>query len=148
MAEPLNPEARVAVEQFVDQWITSEVAENPALVGVERGGPDDHLWILRVAGEVKQAFAIWLRVDQRSLFYETNLVPAPPKEREAIFGLLLRRNHTMRGAAFEIAAEGAIYVAGQIPLTQVNAETLDAIVGALYQYTEENFATVLRLGFQ
>ncbi|MGZ0228343.1 MAG: YbjN domain-containing protein, partial [Acidimicrobiales bacterium] len=107
-----------------------------------------HLWILRVAGEVKQAFAIWVRVDQRSLFYETNLVPAPPKEREAIFELLLRRNHTMRGAAFEIAAEGAIYVAGHIPLTQVNAETLDAMVGALYQYTEENFAAVLRLGFQ
>ncbi|MEO6627063.1 MAG: YbjN domain-containing protein [Aquihabitans sp.] len=136
-----------AVEGRIDAWLVQELADNPVLVAVDRAEPDLRRWYVRLAGEEKDFTTIWLTLDQRTLSYETYVMPAPEEGHAAFFEHLLRRNVRFNGAAFEIGAEDAVFLRGQIPLAAVNDDELDRIVGSLYAYVEQCFRPALRIGF-
>lgn len=136
-----------AAAQLVDAWLERQLAENPAVAALDRGEPGEHRWYLRLLGEEKEVFAVWWTLRQRTLHYETYVMPDPPENRAEVFELLLRRNARIFGAAFNIGDEDAVYLAGQVPLAQLDDGELDRILGTLWEWVERTFRPAMRLGF-
>jgi hypothetical protein len=144
-----SPEELAAAQLLVDHWLAQQLDENPAIAAVEPGDPEGSVarWFVRVRGEEKDVFTIWLTLGQRTLRYETYVMPAPMENEAAFYLHLLRRNHQLSGVAFEIGAEEAVFLRGQIGVRHLDEAELDRIVGSLYAYTEAFFRPALRLGF-
>jgi hypothetical protein len=142
-----SPEQFASAEALVDGWLELQRAENPAVAALDRGTPDEHRWYLRLRGEQKEVFTIWWTLGQRTLHYETYMMPAPEENPAEVYELLLRRNAGIFGAAFNIGAEDAIYLAGQVPLAQLDEGELDRILGTLWEWVERTFRPAMRLGY-
>ena len=136
----------------IDRWLGTVLAENPLVTAVDRGTSDDTAfgeprWYVRMRGEDKDVITVWLTLGQRTLRYETYVMPAPEEHVAEVMDLLLRRNDALVGAHFSIGAEDAIYLRGELPDTAVDDDELDRVIGTLYVTVEANFRALLRLGF-
>lgn len=149
MLEPLSPEELDALDARIDAWAARELADNPVVAAVERAAPASGLrrWFVRVLGEEKDTYTIWFTLGQRTLQYETFVMPAPEEQHERFFEHLLRRNAKLTGATFWIGEEDAIFLGGSLPVQAVTDDELDRILGSLYAYVEQCFRPALRIGF-
>jgi hypothetical protein len=98
-------------------------------------------------GEDKDFITVWLTLGQRTLRYETYVMPAPEENASQVADLLLRRNDALVGCHFSIGDEDAIYLRGELPDVAVDEAELDRILGTLYSAVEANFRPLLRLAF-
>ena len=144
---PATPEELDAVEAVISAWADAELAANPVVAAVDRGEPDERRWYVRVTGDEKDTFTIWLTLRQRSLHYETYVMPAPEENHALFYEHLLRRNISLIGAAFAIGEEDAVFLKGAIPFDRVDDTALDHVLGLLYVTTERCFRPALRIGF-
>ena len=124
----------------------------PTIAAVDRGTCDDTpfgepRWYMRMRGEEKDFITVWLTLGQRTLRYETYVLPAPEENQQQVGELLLRRNDTLVGCHFSIGAEDAIYLRGELPDVAVDDDELDRVLGTLYTTVEANFRPLLRLAF-
>ncbi len=142
-----TPTELAALGALIEGWLDRQRVENPLLEEAERGEPAVARWRLRLAGEEKDHTTVWLTLDQRTLSYETYVMPAPEENHGRFFEHLLARNRGFNGAAFCIGDEDAIYLRGQLPVWAVTEEELDRVVGSLYAYVERCFRPALRIGF-
>ena len=53
----------------------------------------------------------------------------------------------MYGVAFAIDHLGDIYLTGKVPLTSLNDDELDRLLGSALEYSDGAFNTVLEIGF-
>jgi hypothetical protein len=137
---------------LIDTWLDAFAADNPLVLAIDRGTSDDTRfgeprWYVRMRGDDKDVITVWLTLGQRTLRYETYVMPAPEENAGALTELLLRRNDSLIGAHFSIGAEDAIYLRGELPDPAVNEAELDRVIGTLYTTVEANFRILLRLGF-
>jgi len=51
-------------------------------------------WMIRLRGEEKNVIALWLTLRQRTVFLETQVMPAPEENLEALYKYLLVRTRT------------------------------------------------------
>lgn len=144
---PLTAADLDALEHQMTEDLEAMAADNPVIGGIERGERNERRWYVRLLGDEKQHFSVWMTLSQRTLHYETYFMPAPEEQRDAVFEYLMRRAARLYGAAFVIGAEDAVYLAGQIDNRHVDAHELDRIIGQLYVTTEECFRPAMRLGF-
>jgi hypothetical protein len=136
----------------IDSWLDEFSAKSDLVAAVDRGTSDDGplgepRWYVRLVGEEKDFITVWLTLGQRTLRYETYVMPAPPENADAVMDLLLRRNDTLVGAHFSIGAEEAVYLRGSIPDTAITADELDRVLGTVYTAVEANFMALIRLAF-
>lgn len=148
MGQPLSADELDALEARVDTWLQSQLAENPVVAAVDRDlESGDRRWFVRVRGEQKDVFTIWFHLRQRTLHYETYVMPAPEENHAAFFEHLLRRNLKMYGGAFAIGDEEAVFLVGQLDNAAVTEDELDRVLGSLYVWVEQWFRPALRIGF-
>ncbi|MCY3924618.1 MAG: YbjN domain-containing protein, partial [bacterium] len=114
---------------------------------VERAEPPLRRWYIRLAGEEKPVFSVWLTLRQRSLHFETYFVPAPEENAARLYEYCLRRNLKLRGARFAIGAEDAVFLLGEVAAGDVDDDELDRILGTLYEATERHFRPAMRIGY-
>ena len=136
----------------IDGWLTEFAADNPLVAALDRGTSDDGplgepRWYVRMVGEDKDFTTVWLTLGQRTLRYETYVMPAPEENAEQVMELLLRRNDQLVGAHFSIGAEDAIYLRGEIPDSAASADELDRVLGTVYTTVEANFRALVRLAY-
>ncbi len=101
--EIATPEELAVVEALLDAWFAEQLAENPVVDAVEKEREplsSERRWFVRVLGEEKDVFTIWYSLRQRTLHYETYVMPAPEENHAAFYEHLLRRNLKLNGAAF------------------------------------------------
>ena len=111
--------------------------------------PDDkghYHWMIRLRGEEKDVIALWLTLRQRSVHFETELMPAPEENREALYRFLLVKNAELRGVHLAIGPEEGIYLVGALRLAELTLERLDEMIGATLHYVDEIFPTAMGLG--
>jgi hypothetical protein len=130
----------------IGEWAERQLLDNPTVGAVDRD-PGIRRWYVRVKGEQKDTFTIWFTLRQRTLHYETYVMPAPEENHEQFYEHLLRRNLKLYGAAFAIGEEDAVFLAGQFPNDAVDDDELDRILGSLYAWVEQFFRPALRIGF-
>jgi hypothetical protein len=137
-----------AVEASIDVWARRQLEELDIVAAVDRGERGERRWFVRVLGEAKDVFSIWLTLRQRTLEFETYVMPAPEENAGELHEWVLRRNAELYGAAFCIGDEDALYLRGHVPADAVTDAELDRIVGSLYAWTERFFRPMLGIGFR
>ncbi len=120
---------------------------NESIAAVDRGEIGERRWYVRMRGEEKEFTTVWLTLGQRTLRYETYVMPAPEENAEQLYEHLLRRNESIVGAHFSIGIEDAIFLRGELPLRMVEEEELDRVIGTLYATVERVFPVIIRIGF-
>ena len=132
----------------VDAWADTQLAENDAVLGVERENDNGvRRWLIRLTGEEKQFISVWFSLRQRSLAVEAYFMPGPEENVEQLWTYLLRLNARLAGLRFALGLEEAVYLMGAIPVRSVNDEELDRLLGAAYAYSEAYFRPAMRIGY-
>jgi hypothetical protein len=136
----------------IDEWLAGFAATTPVVKAVDRhqadaAGGDEPRWYVRMEGEEKDFTTIWLTLGQRTLRYETYVMPAPEENAAELYEHLLRRNERLVGAHFSIGVEDAVFLRGELPLRALDADELDRAIGTLYATVELTFQSLLRIGF-
>lgn len=133
--------------ETVTSWLAA-LEQNPVVAAVvEDVESDVDRWFVRVNGEAKDVYSVWFEVGQRTLRYESYVLPAPEENHATFYEQLLRRNNQLRELAFTIGEEDAIFLKGRVDLRHLDGETLDRILGSIYVAVEQCFQAALRIGF-
>ncbi len=144
---PATPEELAALELRIDQWLVAESADNSAVEAVERGEPGERRWFVRVRGEDKDVWTAWFTLGQRTLRFETYVMPAPDENHAEFYAYLLRRNQDFTGLSLRIGEEDAVFLAGSLPVAAISEAELDRVLGSMWAYVERIFKPALRIGF-
>ena len=105
-------------------------------------------FLVKLPGSHKLATMTWLVVGDHSLHVEAFFVRRPDENHEAFYKWLLERNAKMFAVAFAVDNLGDVYLVGRLPLSAVNAEEIDRLLGSVLTYSDEWFDTALELGFK
>jgi hypothetical protein len=136
-----------ALERDIDAWLAALRATLP-IEAIDRGEGDERRWFVRLRGEDKDFTTVWLTLGQRTLRYETYVMPAPEENAEQLYEHVLRRNDRLVGVHFSIGIEDAIFLRGELPNRALDEAELDRIIGTLYATVEQTFRGLLRIGFR
>ena len=153
MADRPPPAAAVtrAATDVLHAWL-DEASGYPMIDAVVRDETpgrslDGERWFLRVLGEAKSVWSLWVSAHQRSLHFEAYFTPAPERNAERFYEHLLRRNRSTDDVAFCIGDEDAVFLRSKLPLEHVNHDELDRTLGSFYGAVEDAFGTAVRLSF-
>lgn len=147
MSELFDSASLASLEGQITDWLFAMQAKNDVIVAIDRGEPGEQRWYVRMRGEEKEFTTIWITLGQRTLKYETYVMPAPEENAEQLYEHLLRRNESLVGAHFSIGIEDAIFLRGELPLRLVEEEELDRVIGTVYATVERIFPIIIRIGF-
>jgi hypothetical protein len=147
MSELFDDSALADLERRIDEWLDHIRRNNQAINAIDRGDGDEIRWYVRMRGEEKEFTTVWLTLGQRTLRYETYVMPAPRDNAEQLYESLLRRNEKLVGARFSIGEEDAVFLRGELFLSSLSEVELDRIIGTLYATVEQCFKPLLRIGF-
>jgi hypothetical protein len=105
-------------------------------------------FLCKLPGSHKLATMTWLVVGDHSLHVEAFFCRKPDENHQAFYKWLLERNARMFAVSFALDNVGDVYIVGRLPLSAVNADELDRILGSVLTYSDEWFDTALELGFK
>jgi len=71
----------------------------------------------------------------------------PDENHAAFYRFLLERNGRMYGVHFSLDPVGDVYLTGRLPLSAISTPDIDRLLGCVLSYSDDNFDTVLELGF-
>ncbi|MFV0308133.1 MAG: YbjN domain-containing protein [Desertimonas sp.] len=146
MSDVWEVDALDALETAIDTWLEALRADWP-IEAIDRDDTGARRWFVRLRGEDKDYTTVWLTLGQRTLGYETYVMPAPEENAARLYENLLRRNDALVGAHFSIGIEDAVFLRGELSNASVSADELDRVVGTLYATVEQTFRSLLRIGF-
>lgn len=144
---PPSSTERAKAAATLQAWFDS-LTENPVVAAVVADEEsDEDRWFVRVNGEAKDVYSVWFTLGQRTLAFETYVMPYPEENHAEFFEQLLRRNDRFRDLAFTIGEDNAIFLKGRVSLEDVDDELLDRILGSVYAAIEQCFQPAIRIGF-
>lgn len=144
---PPTPADRARAMTALTSWLSS-LDGNPVVAAVVQDVESDaDRWFVRVNGEAKDVYSVWFEMGQRTLAFETYVMPSPDENHAAFFAQLLRRNDGFREMAFTIGEGDAIFLKGRLDIDQVDEQALDRVLGSVYAAIERCFQPALRIGF-
>lgn len=152
MDEALPADAFSQLASDIDGWLAQYLVTNDAMLAVDHGGPDDcgpgeRRWYVRLGGEQKEFTTVWLTLGQRTLRYETYVLPWPRQHVPEVFELVLRRNHQLVGCHYSIGIEDAVFLRGEVASVGITEAELDRVIGTLFVEVERTFPTLVRIAF-
>lgn len=104
-------------------------------------------FVVSLPGERKLKTTCSMVVGAHSVSINAFVARAPDENHEAVYRWLLERNTRMYAVAFAVDHLGDIYLAGRLPLHAVTGAEVDRVLGAVLQYADAAFNTILELGF-
>ncbi|MEY4025195.1 MAG: hypothetical protein RL278_463 [Actinomycetota bacterium] len=147
MSDLFDDAALARIERQIDEWLSRAKANNDLILAIDRSTEQEIRWYVRMSGEEKEFTTVWLTLGQRTLRFETYVMPAPEENAQVLYETLLRRNEKLVGAHFSIGQEDAVFLRGEIPLAALNEQELDRLIGTLYSTVEQSFGSLIRIGF-
>jgi hypothetical protein len=115
--------------------------------GLEFEEPEPGSFLIRLAGEHKLATMVWFVVGQHALRVEAFFIRQPDENHADFYRFLLERNARMFGVGFCLDHLGDVYLTGRLPLSAVQPDEIDRLLGAVLSYADENFDKALEIGF-
>ena len=141
-----TPEELEALARLISEWAEGERDTNALVAAVDRDAEAGR-WYVRLNGEMKRFITVWLTLRERTLHYETQFMPAPEENVKECFEFLLRVNARLYGMRFSLGPEDAVYLTGQMPVTSVDPDELDRLIGSAWTYTEQYFPVAMSIGY-
>jgi hypothetical protein len=109
--------------------------------------PQPEQFFVKLPGTHKLVTNCWLVVGQHGLLVEAFVCRRPDENHDEFHTWLLRRNSKTFAVSFAVDQVGDVYLVGRLPLAAVTTEEVDRILGAVLQYADESFDTLLEIGF-
>lgn len=109
--------------------------------------PEPGQFFVKLPGTHKLVTNCWLVVGQHGLLVEAFVCRKPDENHDAFHQWLLRRNSRTFAVSFALDKAGDVYLVGRLPLAAVTAEDVDRILGAVLEYADSSFDTLLEIGF-
>jgi len=147
MSDPLDAAALAVLERRIDEWIGELDGEHDHILAVERADDGSIRWLVRMQGDEKEFTTVWLTLGQRTLRYETYVMPAPEENALDLYENLLRRNERLVGVHFSIGAEDGIFLRGELDAARLDKDDVDQVLGLVYATVESTFQSLIRIGF-
>ena len=145
-APPTEAEHAAAAAIVLD-WLES-LEHNPVVAEVVRDDETDlDRWFVRVFGETKDVYSVWFTLGQRTLAYESYVMPEPEENHAEFYEQLLRRNNSLHQLAFTVGEEAAVFLKGRLDIRHIETAALDQVLGSIYAAVENCFLPALRVGF-
>jgi hypothetical protein len=110
--------------------------------------PSTGAFLVKLPGTHKLATMTWLVIGDHSLHVEAFFCRKPDENEEQFWRWLLERNAKMYAVAFSVDVLGDVYLVGRLPLSSVEPEEIDRILGSMLTYSDEWFDSALELGFR
>jgi hypothetical protein len=130
---------------MTDAAATVRASLAEAGIDYEEAGPGTFVAVL--PGDRKLTTTVSLVVGAHSLSVNAFVARHPDENQEAVYRWLLERNARMYGVGFAVDRLGDIYLSGRLPLHAVTTEEVDRLLGAVLEYADSSFNTILELGF-
>ena len=130
---------RVAAADVIRQVLT----ENE----LEFTEPGPGRFIVDLPGERKLKTTVMLTLGEQALSVHAFVARQPDENHEAVYRWMLERNLKMYGVAFAVDHLGDIYLDGRIALHAVTPTEVDRLLGAVLEYADSSFNTILEMGF-
>ena len=105
-------------------------------------------FVVVLPGERKQKTTCSLIVGDHSLSINAFVARHPDENLDGVHAWLLERNLRTYVVSFAIDPLGDIYLAGRLPLPAVTPDEIDKVLGAVLEYADGSFNTILELGFR
>ena len=102
---------------------------------------------VNLPGERRLRTACLLSIGPQALSIEAFVVRHPDEKRDEVYAWLLQRNARMYAVSWSIDDSGDIYLTGKMPLSAIDADEIDRILGAVLEYADGSFNYLLQLGF-
>ena len=115
--------------------------------GLEWEEPSAGEFVVSLPGERKLKTTCSLVVGAHSVSINAFVARAPDENHEAVYRWLLERNTRLYAVAFAVDHLGDIYLTGRLPLHAITADEVDRVLGAVLEYADAAFNTILELGF-
>lgn len=145
---PLSVDELDHLASQIDGWLDERRRDDPVIDAVIRDETHGvRRWFVRLHGEERSVFTVWLELRQRNLHVETYLMPAPEENEGQLYEWLLRRNAELPDLTLRIGDEDAVYVSGQVPAVWVDADVVDRLLGSSWVVVERLFRPAMRIGF-
>jgi hypothetical protein len=109
--------------------------------------PQAGTFVVVLPGERKLKTTCSLVVGAHSLSLNAFVARRPDENHEAVYRWLLERNTKMYAVAFALDHLGDIFLTGRVPLASITPDEVDRLLGAVLDYSDSAFNTILELGF-
>ena len=103
--------------------------------------------MVEIPGEKKLQTPCRFDVGRHALEVHAFVCRKPDENFEGVYRWLLERNMKMYAVAFALEGMGDIYLDARLPLSGVTTEEIDRLLGAVLEYADGSFNTILELGF-
>lgn len=143
-SDPLDLADLAHTVEVVDAWVTGLGDEVDA---VERHHDATQRWFVRMIGDARGPFTVWIELRQRRIHFETYVAPYPQSQHQRFFEYFLRKNSRSAPIRYGIGVEDGIVAFGEIDTDQVNAARLEELLGASYLAAEAAASFVRSGGF-
>jgi hypothetical protein len=127
--------------------VSRTVREALASHNLEVDEPTPGNFVVTLPGTRKQKTACSIVVGAHSVTVQAFVARHVDENQEAVYRWLLERNLRMYGVAFAVDHLGDIYLTGRLPLTSLDEDELDRILGSVLEYADGSFNTILEMGF-
>lgn len=103
--------------------------------------------VVELPGERRLKTNTILTVGEHSVRVEAFVCRKPDENHEGVYRFLLKRNRRLYGVAYTLDNLGDIYLVGRMALSAVTADEIDRVLGQVLEAVDEDFNTLLELGF-
>ncbi|HEX2306987.1 MAG TPA: YbjN domain-containing protein [Jatrophihabitantaceae bacterium] len=116
-------------------------------VGADYAQLESGSFAVQLPGQRRLKTTCWLIVGDHAVQIEAFVVRRPDENVDGVHAFLLQRNPRMYAVAWSIDAAGDIYLSGHLPFSAISPEEVDRVLGAVLEYADGTFNTLLELGF-
>jgi hypothetical protein len=103
--------------------------------------------MVNLPGEKKLQTPCRFDVGTHALEVHAFVCRRPDENFAGVYRWLLERNMKMYAVAFALDPLGDIYLDARLPLAAATTEEIDRLLGAVLEYADGSFNTILELGF-
>ncbi len=128
--------------QVISSWVTDPESD------VEYSEEVEGRWAVRMRQSVRSATTVWWTVGDRSVIAEAYVLPAPPANQADVYRLCLLRNHRLWRCHFALDREGAVVLTGRLAASEVSPESLDLLLGEIYEAVDLSFRPLAMMAFE
>lgn len=103
--------------------------------------------VVTLPGERKLRTTCSMTVGTSALTINAFVSRRPDENHAEVYRWLLEQNRRFYALAFSLDHLGDIYLTGRVPLSAINADEVDRLLGCVVEYSDTSFNTILEIGF-